>query len=151
MGNPFLWPVNSLSIMHEPPSQWEKQFNSPLSCLWLNRGSDLKQWSRIHMNAVLTKGPYHQLRRAKVIGCMTLLSVKVRKQATFLSQVTFFRSEEPVVSDLWLLRSTRTEFGSVVAAWGAIHLMKRKNLEFLPVCLAWVQSVQVAFFKKSLI
>lgn len=52
------------------------------------------------MNAVLTKGPYHQLRRAKVIGCMTLLSVKVRKQATFLFQVTFFRSEEPVVSDL---------------------------------------------------
>lgn len=149
MGNPFLWPVNSLSIMHEPPSQWEKQFNSPLSCLWLNRGSDLKQWSRIHMNAVLTKGPYHQLRRAKVRGCMTLLSVKVRKQATFLSQVTFFRSAEPVVSNLWFLRSTRTEFSSVVAAWGAIHLMKRKNLEFLPVCLAWEQCAGCFLQKRS--
>ena len=43
------------------------------------------------MNAFLTKGPYHQLRRAKVMGCMTRLSVKVRKQATFLSQVTLMR------------------------------------------------------------
>lgn len=43
------------------------------------------------MNALLTKGPYHQLRRAKVIGRMTRLSVKVRKQATFLSQVTLMR------------------------------------------------------------
>lgn len=65
------------------------------------------------MNAVLTKDPYHQLRRAKVIGCMTLLSVKVRKQATFLSQVTCLRSEE-----LWSLTSDSSDLpGQSLVQW----------------------------------
>lgn len=89
VGNSFLWPVNWRSIMHESPSQWEeKQFNSLLCCLRLNRGRDLKQWW-IHMNAFLTKGALSPAKKGKGHrAALTPLSVKVRKQATFLSQVT---------------------------------------------------------------
>lgn len=89
------------------------------------------------MNALLTKGPYHQLRGAKVTGCMTLLSVKVRKQATFLSQVTLMRG----TLLMWSLTSDSSDlpgqFGSVVAALGAIHLMHEDNLNKVPVCLTY--------------
>lgn len=66
------------------------------------------------------------------MGCMTPLSVKVRKQATFLSQVTLMRGIPLMVSGLQALRSTRIKG---VVQWQRLEKYpSQEELNRVPVC-----------------